>query len=175
MAERPALLWFRRDLRLRDHAALMAAAADGPVLALFVLDDVLLRDAGGPRTAWLLRSLRALDTDLRGHGGGLVVRRGRPADVVPATAAEVGAAAVHVSAEFTPYGARRDAAVEAALAALPGSPGLVRTGSPYAVAPGRVVQAATGRRTRSSRRSTARGSTTAGAARPTPTRRGRPG
>ncbi|GAA1877594.1 cryptochrome/photolyase family protein [Lapillicoccus jejuensis] len=140
MTEAPSVVWFRRDLRLRDHAALLTAAQQGPVLALFVLDDVLLRTAGGPRTAWLRRSLRALDADLREHGGGLVVRRGRPADVVPATAAEVGASAVHVSADFTPYGARRDTAVETALAGLPGSPGLVRTGSPYAVAPGRVVR-----------------------------------
>jgi deoxyribodipyrimidine photolyase len=35
-----AVLWFRRDLRLGDHPALLAAAADGPVVALFVLDDL---------------------------------------------------------------------------------------------------------------------------------------
>jgi deoxyribodipyrimidine photolyase len=33
-----ALLWFRRDLRLRDHPALAAAAANDEVLACFVLD-----------------------------------------------------------------------------------------------------------------------------------------
>jgi hypothetical protein len=37
-----SVLWLRRDLRLGDHPALHAAAADGPVLALFVLDPRLL-------------------------------------------------------------------------------------------------------------------------------------
>lgn len=136
-ATAPGILWFRRDLRLGDHPALLAAAAEGPVLPLFVLDDVLWRASGPARRAFLLRSLRALDADLREHGPGLVVRNGRPEDVVPALVREVEARAVHVSADFGPYGARRDAVVEEALAAA-GVP-LVRTGSPYAVAPGRLT------------------------------------
>jgi len=44
-----SVLWFRRDLRLRDHPALAAAAASGPVLPLFVLDPVLTRSAGANR------------------------------------------------------------------------------------------------------------------------------
>ena len=36
-----SILWFRRDLRLHDHPALLEAAQDGPVTALFVLDDAL--------------------------------------------------------------------------------------------------------------------------------------
>lgn len=128
------VLWLRRDLRLHDHPALLAASEHGPVTALFVLDDQLLARAGVARVAFLLRSLRALDDDLRQHGGALVVRSGRPEDVVPQVVAEAGAEQVHVSADFAPYGARRDAAVAAALP-VP----LVATGSPYAVAPGRVL------------------------------------
>jgi deoxyribodipyrimidine photo-lyase len=66
--------------------------------------------------------------------GKLVVRRGDPAEVVPAMAGEVGAVSVHVSADHAPYGRRRDRAVEDALECP-----LVATGSPYAVAPGRLV------------------------------------
>ena len=88
----PSVLWFRRDLRLRDHPALDAAAQAGPVCALFVLDDVLLKVDEGPRTAYLYRSLRALDEDLRSHGGRLTVKRGRPENVVPRLAKEIGAA-----------------------------------------------------------------------------------
>ncbi|GAA1526218.1 cryptochrome/photolyase family protein [Nocardioides humi] len=131
---RPSILWFRRDLRLGDHPALLAAAADGPVLPLFVLDDALLAPSGAVRRAFLLRTLRALDADLRRHGPGLVVRGGRPATVVRDLAAEVDARGVHVSADFGPYGAARDDEVADALGDVP----LVRTGSPYAVAPGRV-------------------------------------
>ncbi|MBM7515595.1 cryptochrome/photolyase family protein [Nocardioides nitrophenolicus] len=134
----PSILWFRRDLRLGDHPALLAAAADGPVLPLFVLDPVLWGASGDVRRAFLLRTLRALDADLRRHGPGLVVRAGRPETVLPALVAEVGARAVHVSADFAPYGAARDARVEEALGELP----LVRTGSPYAIAPGRVLTGA---------------------------------
>jgi deoxyribodipyrimidine photo-lyase len=131
-----SVLWLRRDLRLRDHPALHAAAHDGPVVALFVLDRALLRPAGAPRVAFLYRTLRALDEDLREHGGRLLVRRGDPGHVLPRIVREVGASAVHVSADFGPYGTRRDKAVEAALGDVP----LVRSGSPYAVSPGRVTK-----------------------------------
>jgi deoxyribodipyrimidine photo-lyase len=127
-----SVLWFRRDLRLHDHPALHAAAADGPVTPLFVLDDALLRPSGAPRVASLLRALRALDDDL---GGSLVIRHGDPARVVPDVVAQTQAGAVHVSADFGPYGARRDERVEQALD-VP----LVRTGSPYAISPGRVLK-----------------------------------
>jgi deoxyribodipyrimidine photo-lyase len=131
-----SVLWLRRDLRLRDHPALHAAAKDGPVLALFVLDPRLLRPAGAARIAFLYRSLRALDADLREHGGHLVVRRGDPRRAVPRLVREVEATSVHISADFGPYGSRRDDAVEQALGDVP----LVRTGSPYAVSPGRVTK-----------------------------------
>ena len=132
-----AVLWLRRDLRLGDHPALLAAADEGgPVVALFVLDEALRKPSGAPRVAFLYRTLRALDGKLRASGGGLVVRRGKPEDVVPAVAREAGASSVHVSADFAPYGAARDGRVEAALGDTP----LVRTGSPYAVAPGRVTK-----------------------------------
>ncbi|MBA8794660.1 deoxyribodipyrimidine photo-lyase [Friedmanniella endophytica] len=130
-----AVCWLRRDLRLADNPALLAAASAGAVLPLFVLDPVLLRRAGEVRTRWLHAGLRALDADLRvGGGPGLTVVAGRPAEAVPAVAAATGATEVHVSADFGPYGRRRDAAVAAALAESGAA--LVATGSPYAVAPG---------------------------------------
>lgn len=133
-----AVLWFRRDLRLHDNPALLSAAtaADGGrVVPLFVVDPALWEPAGAVRRAYLARSLRALDAAL---GGALLVRYGDPAAVVPAVAADAGAGSVHVAADFGPYGRRRDAAVGAALAAAGAT--LVATGSPYAVAPGRVTK-----------------------------------
>jgi deoxyribodipyrimidine photo-lyase len=132
-------MWFRRDLRLGDNPALLAAVAagggDGPV-ALFVLDEALLGPAGAPRRAALFRSLRALDTDI---GGRLVVRRGDPARVVPEVAASVGARSVSCAADYGVYGRHRDRRVEDALSAADAE--LVRIGSPWAVAPGRVRKA----------------------------------
>ena len=87
-------MWFRRDLRVDDHAALASAAARGEVVALWVADPALL-NAPHHRAPMRLRFLRAcleaLDAQLRDLGIGLVVREGDPAVVVPAVASEAGA------------------------------------------------------------------------------------
>ncbi|NAZ75818.1 deoxyribodipyrimidine photo-lyase [Kineococcus sp. T13] len=132
-----SVLWFRRDLRLRDHPALLAAAAEGQVLPLFVLDPALWGPSGDVRRAYLLRSLRALDADL---GGRLVVERGDPVQVVARVAERAGARRVHVTADAGPHGRRRDEAVERALAAQGRE--LVRTGTPYAIGPGTLLTGA---------------------------------
>ncbi|MEO6501370.1 MAG: deoxyribodipyrimidine photo-lyase [Jatrophihabitantaceae bacterium] len=131
----PAVMWFRRDLRLLDNPALIAATedGDGSVLGVFVLDPALLAPSGTARLAVLYRTLRALDSQLDGN---LVVRHGRPATVLDEVCREVAAGSVHCAADFGPYGAARDEAVAQALP-VP----LVRTGSPYAVPPGRLVNA----------------------------------
>jgi deoxyribodipyrimidine photo-lyase len=116
-------MWFRRDLRVRDNPALVEALAEGPVTALFVVDPVLWSGAGAARRAWLAANVLALAERIP-----LSIRYGAPADVVPRVA---GDRPVHVSAETTPYGRSRDAAVG-------GCVRLVATGSPYAVGPGRV-------------------------------------
>jgi deoxyribodipyrimidine photo-lyase len=136
----PSVLWFRRDLRLGDNPALVEAAADGPVLPLFVLDPALWGPAGPSRRSYLGASLRALDGSLRQRGSRLGVVRGDPVRRVLLAARAVGAERVHVAADFGPYGARRDEAVAHALADA--GIELVRTGSPYAVAPGRVTNGA---------------------------------
>jgi deoxyribodipyrimidine photo-lyase len=98
-----------------------------------VVDPLLWSRAGQVRRAYLSRSLAALHDSV---GGALVVRHGDPRDVLPRVAEETGAETVHVAADFGPYGARRDEEVEAA---LHGRAELQRLGSPYAVAPGRVL------------------------------------
>jgi deoxyribodipyrimidine photo-lyase len=127
-----SIMWFRRDLRLRDHPALRAAASAGPVLGLFVVDPVLWRGAGPSRRAWLAATLRSLDESMDGR---LCLRMGAAATLVPRMAAEVGAEQVHVTNEFTPYARARDRAV---VAALPDGVEGTATGTPYAVAPGTV-------------------------------------
>ena len=133
----PSVLWFRRDLRLHDNPALVAAVetarsdGDGQVAPVFVLDPRLWGPAGPVRRAYLVASLRSLDASLDGQ---LLIRHGDPIDVIPRLAASAGARSVHIAADYGPYGHRRDVSVEAAL----GDVALTRTGSPYAVAPGRV-------------------------------------
>jgi deoxyribodipyrimidine photo-lyase len=125
------IAWFRRDLRLGDNPALEQAAAAGSVVGAFVADPVLLGPAGGHRVGFLRGSVDHLRDRT---GGGLVVRAGRPADVLASLAAEVGATSVVAAADSGPYGRRRDEAVAARLEA-DGIP-LHLVGSPYAVAPG---------------------------------------
>ncbi|GAA3847467.1 deoxyribodipyrimidine photo-lyase [Saccharothrix violaceirubra] len=125
------VVWFRRDLRVTDHPALLEAAGRADrALGLFVLDPRLLEASGQPRVEFLHRCLRTLDEKL---GGRLMIAVGDPVDVVPRVARSVGAESVHVSADFGPYGRERDEAVGEKVE-------LVRVGSPYAVAPGRVLK-----------------------------------
>jgi len=131
-----SILWLRRDLRRCDHPALVAAAGAagaGGVLPVFVVDPTLTASAGSARLA-------ALHEAVSGAGesfdDALVVRHGRPEEVLPALVREVRAGSVHVTAETTPYGRRRDERVRAA---LPPDVALVATGSPYAVTPGRIL------------------------------------
>ena len=130
------LLWFRRDLRLHDLPPLLEAAADGAdVLGCFVLDPRLEKSSGARRLQFLGDSLRALNDTM---GGRLLILRGRPEERIPELCAAVGAPAVHVSADFSPFGARRDAAVSAVLAEA--GVAWQATGSPYLVSPGRVTK-----------------------------------
>ena len=130
----PTVFWFRRDLRLGDNPALVAAAEAGPVVPIFVIDDALWGPSGDNRRAMLVKALDALraPTD-----GALSVVAGSPEQVVPAVAEALGAAAVVATEDFGPYGRRRDAAVADALAEAGRE--LILIDSPYAVRPGSLV------------------------------------
>ncbi len=132
----PSVMWFRRDLRLGDNPALANAVADAEdahVVPLFVLDRNLWGPAGQARRAHLVASL----TDLGDRIGGLQVRRGDPVEEVVSVARAAEASRVHIAEDFGPYGRHRDEKVAAALAQHDIE--LVRSGTPYAVAPGSVL------------------------------------
>ena len=125
-----AIFWFRRDLRLSDNPALLAAIANSDeIVPVFILDEKLIKQTGSKRLAYMGQSLRALDESL---GNKLHVMVGDQVDVLKELLARYDATEVHISEEFEPYGAKRDLRVEKA------GINLIRTGSPYAVAPGRV-------------------------------------
>lgn len=126
------LLWFRRDLRLADHPALLEAAGEGDVVPLVVLETSALTDTG-PVARRRLRSVAALHA---ATGGALAVRCGDPEELVPHAAAAVGAERVHITRDTTPGGRERDQRVAELLAAKGAE--LVVTGTPFAIGPGLV-------------------------------------
>ena len=127
-----SILWFRRDLRISDHPALLAALAESDeIIPVFILDPTLIKTAGSKRLAYLGQSLHHLDDSLNKS---LQVLVGDQITVLKDLQKKYNAPSVHISAEYEPYGAKRDLAIEAAGVKL------IRTGSPYAVAPGRVLK-----------------------------------
>lgn len=117
-APRRAIAWFRRDLRLTDNRMLEVATRSAErVWPVFVADPALLETHGGApgRTAWFAANLRALDGRLRDEGSGLTVLDGRPEDVLPAFAANVGAELAYAAADEDPVATARDERVAEAL------------------------------------------------------------
>ena len=120
-----ALVWFRRDLRAHDHAALYhALKAARQVWCVFVFDRDILDPL--PRTdrrvAFIRESLVELDAALRElglrhgqDGAGLIVRHARAQDAVPRLAAELGVEAVFANHDYEPQAVQRDAHVRGAL------------------------------------------------------------
>jgi deoxyribodipyrimidine photo-lyase len=97
MSERPAIVWFRNDLRVADNPAISAAAKSGrPVTALYVLEEEgpEIRPLGAASRWWLAQSLRALTGRLASLGLTLVLRRGRAEEIVPAMARATNASRV---------------------------------------------------------------------------------
>ncbi|WP_296678956.1 deoxyribodipyrimidine photo-lyase [Novosphingobium sp.] len=134
----PVIVWLRRDLRLRDQAALTAACQSGaPVVPVYVLDDEGARHwkMGGASRWWLHHSLDRLGKALAKAGSRLILRRGSAADVLAAIAGETGARTVHALHHYEPWWRNAEKAVAARLDLklhdgnylVP--PGSVRTGS----------------------------------------------
>lgn len=148
----PAILWYRRDLRVHDLPALeaaLAAGGEGGVVPVFCFDDALLggRFASARRTAFLLQTLEALDARWHDLGGRLWWRRGDPAAELAEVVRVTGATEIHATEDFSGWARRRDERVRTAAsdvgAELHLHPGIAiasdlgalrtKTGKPYTV------------------------------------------
>ena len=119
------LVWFRRDLRVDDHAALHAALQQcRRVYCAFILDRAILDPLprADRRVEFILASLTELDADLRAlarqEHAGLIVRHGHAVVELPALAHQLGAQAVYCAHDYEPQAQARDAAVRGSLSAL---------------------------------------------------------
>ena len=119
-----ALVWFRRDLRVQDHAALHHALKTHPrVYCAFVFDTMILdplprRDR---RVEFILRAVEEVAAALEEMGGGLIVRHGDARLEIPRLAAELGVRSVYVNRDYEPTAIARDAEIQRRMhGAVPG-------------------------------------------------------
>jgi deoxyribodipyrimidine photo-lyase len=114
-----ALVWFRRDLRNYDHAALYHALKQArEVVCAFVFDREILDalpDRADRRVEFIHASLGELQQALQAQGGGLVVRIGTASEEIVQLATEYQVEAVFFNHDDDPAALVRDTAVETAL------------------------------------------------------------
>ncbi len=116
------LVWFRRDLRDVDHAALAEGLRRArQVYCVFIFDRAILDilpTRNDRRVEFIRESLLELDQALRQRGGGLIVRQAHAIDEIPRLASELGVNAVFANRDYEPQAKARDAAVAAQLDAV---------------------------------------------------------
>ena len=110
-----ALMWFRRDLRSEDNAALFAALKDSRrVFCVFVYDTEIL-DALPTRTdrrvEFICQSVTELGQALEKAGGQLITLHGAARTEIPRLAAALGVQAVYANHDYEPAALERDQAV----------------------------------------------------------------
>jgi deoxyribodipyrimidine photo-lyase len=112
---RPIIVWFRRDLRTDDHAALAHAAKQrAPLVPLFIFDSDLIRTlpCDGAAFNFQAEALAELGERLGRRGGALITRRGAVLDVHRTLIRDLHPQALYYNRDYEPYGRERDHAVE---------------------------------------------------------------
>ncbi len=112
----PAIVWFRRDLRLHDQTALHHAPRDFPdgIVPVFIFDDAVLKhpDCGPPIVSYMIDCLSELRDALRAAGGDLIIRHGKPLQELKSLAHETAASAVYYNKDYAPGACERDLQIE---------------------------------------------------------------
>lgn len=113
------ILWLSRDFRFDDNAALTAAASEGQVLPVFILDAATR--AQGAASRWRLqRALIAFDAEWQARTGeNVTVLEGEAADLLPGLATRINAGVIHQNDWPTPGQKAAQEALRQALAGLP--------------------------------------------------------
>ena len=102
---KPQIVWLRRDLRMADNPALYHAAKQGPVVAVYVLDDEAAGDHayGGASRWWLHHSLESLSKSFGARHSQIVLRRGDAVEQLCKVAKETGAETIHANRHYEPW------------------------------------------------------------------------
>ena len=119
MSQNPVIVWFRRDLRLEDNAALYEALkGDWPVLPLFIFDRHILdklANRADARVEFIHNTLAGLKKELQVKGSDLLVKYGTPEEVWPAILEEFDVQAVYTNRDYEPYARQRDEKIKGLL------------------------------------------------------------
>lgn len=113
------IVWFKRDLRISDHAALAAAAQRGPVLPLYIIEPDYWQQPDTSLRHWqfIRGALLELDRQLQQLGQALLVQRGPASKVLLQLCRQYQASAVFSHEETgNLWSYQRDLAVQHALA-----------------------------------------------------------
>ncbi len=113
------IVWFRRDLRLFDNAALLAATmrSEDQVLPLFIWnpDEDGEWSPGAASRWWLHQSLKKLDEALQQTGSRLIIRTGDSLSILQEVIEQTGAASVFWNGLYEPDAYARDEKIKASL------------------------------------------------------------
>jgi deoxyribodipyrimidine photo-lyase len=113
---RHTLVWFRRDLRDFDHAALYHALKSSQlVYCIFIFDTEILDKLGNKedrRVEFIWESVRELKNALQKRGGDLIVKYGNARELIPQTAIALNIQAVYTNHDYEPHAVERDRIVE---------------------------------------------------------------
>jgi len=110
-----SIIWFRRDLRLRDNAALYHALQnDVPVLPIFIFDTTILdqlQDRADKRVAFIHAAIAEMQNELVAMGSTLQVFHGKPLDVFTSLIQSYTIKTVFTNHDYEPYAQERDSAI----------------------------------------------------------------
>jgi deoxyribodipyrimidine photo-lyase len=109
-----SIWWIRRDFRLYDNPGLVAAAASGAVVPVFVFDDTVADLGAAPKWRMGL-GLAHLIARIEALGGRVILRSGPASEVFLGLAKEVGAEGVYWNRLYDKAAIARDTAVKSAL------------------------------------------------------------
>jgi deoxyribodipyrimidine photo-lyase len=116
MKETINIIWFRRDLRLFDNAALYhALKSDKPILPVFIFDKNILdelKNKADARVTFIYSALEKMHTQLQQFGSGLKIIHGSPVEVWRRIITEHCVEKVFTNHDYEPYAKQRDDEIE---------------------------------------------------------------